>query len=62
MNKTYCNICLLGELSIMFKYKTGLRQRDELSLVLFNLALEKMMRNITDHKEMEIVETYTLVA
>lgn len=46
----------------MFKFKTGLRQGDALSPVLFNLALKKVVRDIPDLKEMKIIEAYTLLA
>jgi len=44
--QTYCKVHFLGELSIMFECKTGLRKGDALSPVLFNLALEKVVRNV----------------
>jgi len=45
----------LEELSSIFEYKNGLRQGDALSPVLFNLVLEKVVSDIPDLKEMEII-------
>jgi len=53
--QTYCKVRFLEELSTIFECKIGLRQGDALFPVLFNLALEKVMRDISDLKEMEIM-------
>jgi hypothetical protein len=58
----YCKVRFLGELSTIFECKAGLRQGDALSPVLFNLALEKVVRNIQDSKEMDVIGTHTLLA
>eukprot|EP00102_Acyrthosiphon_pisum_P022636 XP_016659846.1 PREDICTED: uncharacterized protein LOC107883739 [Acyrthosiphon pisum] len=42
--------------------QTGLRQGDALSPVLFNLALEKVVRSATDTEEMDVIGTHTLLA
>lgn len=55
--QTYCKVRFCGELSTMFECKTGLRQGDALSPALFNLALQKVKRNISDLEEMEISHT-----
>jgi len=60
--QTYCKVRFLGELSTRFECKTGLRQGDALSQVLFNLTLEKVVRNITDPKEIDVIGTHTLLA
>ncbi|VVC33182.1 Reverse transcriptase domain [Cinara cedri] len=59
--QTYFKVRLLGELSIIFKSKTELRQVVALFPTLFNLDLEKVMRDIPDLKEMETVGPYTLL-
>jgi len=48
--QTYCKVRFLGELSTMFECKTGLIRDDALSPILFNLALEKVIRDIPDPK------------
>jgi hypothetical protein len=53
--QTYCKERFLGELSTSFECKNGLRQGDALSPVLFNLALEKVVRNVTDTNEMDTI-------
>jgi len=52
----------LGELSTLFKGKTGLRQSDVLAPVLFKLTIEKVIRTLPDFKEMELIGSYTLLA
>ncbi|VVC28138.1 Reverse transcriptase domain [Cinara cedri] len=52
----------LEELSSIFECKKGLRQGDTLSLVLLNLALKKVVRDIPNLKEMELISPYTLFA
>lgn len=42
----------------MFEFKTGPRPGNALYPVLFNLALEKAVRNIPDNKNMEIIGPY----
>lgn len=59
--QTCCRVRWLGELLSIFECKNGLRQSDALSPVLFNLALEKVVSDISDLKEMEIIGPYTLL-
>jgi len=60
--QTFCKVRFLGEVSTSFECKTGLRQGDALSPVLFNLALEKVVQDATDTKEMDVIGTHTLLA
>ncbi|KAL4104510.1 hypothetical protein QTP88_019805 [Uroleucon formosanum] len=53
---------IIKEVSTSFECKTGLRQGDALSPVLFNLALEKVARSATDTEEMDVIGTHTLLA
>jgi hypothetical protein len=41
-----CRVKIQGQLSSIFKVKVGLRQGDALSTILFNILLEKAIRNI----------------
>lgn len=52
----------MNKMSKSFEVKTGLRKGDVLSPVLFNLALEQMVRNIKDNSSMELVGNITLLA
>lgn len=60
--QTCYRVRFLGELSSICKCKNGLRQGDAMYPMLFNLALEKVVRDISDLKEMEIIGHYTLLA
>jgi len=46
--QTYCKVSFLGELSTIFECNIRLRQGDALSPVMINLALVKVVRNISD--------------
>jgi len=52
----------MGETSEAFKCKTGLRQGDALSPILFNLALEQVIRDMHEKREMELVGINTILA
>ncbi|KAL4150119.1 hypothetical protein QTP88_003956 [Uroleucon formosanum] len=52
----------MGKVSESFEVKTGLRQGDALSLVLFNLTLEEVIRDMKDSRSMELVGNRTLLA
>lgn len=45
-NKTEYKVKFMGELSSAFEVKSGLQQRDALSPALFNLRLDKMIREL----------------
>ncbi|XP_025409933.1 uncharacterized protein LOC112683231 [Sipha flava] len=53
--QTYCKLRLMRETSEAFECKTGLRQRNALSPVLFNLALEQVIMDMHEKREMEFV-------
>lgn len=50
-NKTACRVRFLQEMSETFEVKSGLRQEDVLSPILFNLPLEKVMRDVWDGRK-----------
>jgi len=52
----------MGETSEVFECKTGLRQGDALSPILFNLALEQVIRDIQEKREMKLAGMNTLLA
>lgn len=45
LEQTQCKVSVAGNTSDAFEVKRGLRQGDALSTVLFNLALEKVIRD-----------------
>jgi hypothetical protein len=47
--------------SKVFKCKTSLRQEDELSPLLFNLAIEKVIKDTQEERKMEIIGINTLL-
>jgi len=51
---TYCKVRYQGELSPQFEVQTGLKQRDAMSPILFNLALEKVIRDAEINHEIEL--------
>jgi sorting nexin-29 len=51
---TYCRVRYQGELSLQFEVQSGLKQSDAMSPVLFNLALEQVMRDMSVCHEMEL--------
>jgi len=44
----------IGEISDSFEIKTGLGQGDSLSPVIFNLALEQIIKVMKDYRSMEL--------
>lgn len=60
--QTFCKVRFMGETSENFECKIGSKQGDALSPVLFNLALEKLIRDILVEQEMEIIGVNTLLA
>ncbi|KAL4132869.1 hypothetical protein QTP88_009948 [Uroleucon formosanum] len=53
---------IMGEISEPFIVKNGLRQGDALSPVLFNLALEEIIRSLPRGQRMKMNEGYTCLA
>lgn len=51
-SNTYCKVRYQGELSPQFEVQSGLKQGDAMSPILFNLALEKVIRDIPINHEM----------
>jgi hypothetical protein len=60
-NNTNCIVRVQGELSESFEVVKGLRQDDALSLVLLNLALESVIRRISQRQPMEVNGNHTLL-
>ncbi|KAL4141519.1 hypothetical protein QTP88_004148 [Uroleucon formosanum] len=52
-SNTYCKIRYQGELSPQFEVQSGLKQGDAMSPILFNLTLEKVVRDIPINYEIE---------
>jgi len=46
----------------VFEVRAGLKQGDALSPILFNLALEKVIRSLSARQNMEILEQNTILA
>ena len=59
---TACKVKFQNQLSESFEVETGLRQGDDLSLLLFNLAFVKVVRTIPAHWEMEILGKNIILA
>lgn len=57
--KTICKVKFLGELSSEFKINSGLRQGVQ---PLFNIGLEKVIRELTQRKKVEIVYNESILA
>lgn len=53
-SNTYCRVRYRGELSLQFEVRSGLKQGDAMSPILFNLALEQVMRDMSACHEMEL--------
>jgi sorting nexin-29 len=60
--QTYCKVRFMGETSEAFECKTGLKQGNALSPILFNLALEKVIRDMHEKREMELVRMNNILA
>ncbi|KAL4113759.1 hypothetical protein QTP88_017332 [Uroleucon formosanum] len=60
--KTLCKVCYLQGISDPFEVKSGLKQGDALSPALFNLALEKIIRDTNDDRRMEISNEQVMLA
>lgn len=57
-----CQVRFANKMSESFNVRSGLRQGDPLSPVLFNIALEKVRREIGNGREMEIMGFDTVLA
>jgi hypothetical protein len=57
LQKTKCRVKFANILSESFKVRAGLRQEDAFSPILFNLALEKVIRSLLIRQNMEISGT-----
>lgn len=53
-SNTYFRVRYQGELSLKFEVQSGLKQGDAMSPVLFNLALEQVMIDMSVYHEMEL--------
>jgi len=60
--ETKCRVKFANTLSESFEVRAGLRQGDALSPILFNLALEKVIRSLPARQNMEILEQNTILA
>lgn len=58
----FCKIRYLEETSSSFEVKKGLRQGDAFSPEFFNLALERVIRETRNIKEMDVIGNNTLLA
>jgi len=60
-SNTICKVRWQGEQSPLFEVKSGLKQGDALSPILFNLAFEQVIRDVED-RVMELNKNMTLLA
>ena len=60
--KTMCKVKFLGKLSSEFEINSGLRQGDALFPTLFNIGLEKVIRELTHRQRVEIVGNKSILA
>lgn len=61
-SNTTCKVRFLGRESGDFEVKSGLRQGDALSRILFNIALERIVRDMHETREMDLNGKGTLLA
>ncbi|KAL4103343.1 hypothetical protein QTP88_018720 [Uroleucon formosanum] len=61
-NKTVLKVRFLQTLSPAFEVNSGLRQGDALSPTLFNLGLEKVIREAYEDRRMEVIGEETILA
>jgi sorting nexin-29 len=61
-SNTFYRVRYLGETSTHFEVRNGLRQEAALSSTLFNLALKRVIREMQNSREMEMLGGNTLLA
>jgi hypothetical protein len=61
-DKTECKMRFLGELSSDFEVNSGLRQGDALSPTLFNLGLEKVIRELNHSHQVKVANKEIILA
>jgi len=61
-SNTFCRVRFLGETSTQLEVRNGIRQGNALSPILINLALERVIREMNNLREMEMIEGNTLLA
>jgi len=61
-SNTFCRVRYLGETSTQFEVRNGLRQGNALSPTLFNLALERVIREMQNTRKIEMLGGNTLLA
>jgi len=59
-SNTFCKVRFLGETSKDFEVKCGLKQENALSPALFNIALKRVIRDMQEEQEMEVLGRTTL--
>ena len=60
-NGSSCQVCFANRLSAPFTVKSGLRQGDPLSPLLFNIALERVGRAAGLNRVIEMVGSETIL-
>lgn len=61
ISNTFCKIRSQREISPEFEVQVGLKQRDSLSPILFNLAIEKIIKEVSEWRCMELNGNMTII-